>query len=46
MTQEKIYWENLGIFKRRRRSTHKILEEYEVEEKKAKDDLDNFRQTN
>ena len=38
----KFIWENLESSKDEEDLLHKILEEYEVEEKEAKDDLDEF----
>ena len=38
----KFIWENLESSKDEEELLHKILEEYEVEEKEAKDDLDEF----
>ena len=38
----KFIWENLESSKNEEELLHKILEEYEVEEKEAKEDLDEF----
>ena len=38
----KFIWENLESSKDKEELLHKILEEYEVEEKEAKEDLDEF----
>ena len=38
----KFIWENLESSKDEEELLHKILEEYEVEEKEAKEDLDEF----
>ena len=38
----KFIWENLESSKDEEALLHKILEEYEVEEKEAKEDLDEF----
>ena len=38
----KFIWENLESSKDEEDLLHKILEEYEVEEKEAKEDLDEF----
>ena len=38
----KFIWENLESSKNEEDLLHKILEEYEVEEKEAKEDLDEF----